>query len=93
MSGIRAAFDPTKADFSNLVASGSSALYISDTIQKAIIEVDEKGTVAAAASAVVVSLRSAAISVKPVVFRADHPFMFIIFDTVTGLILFMGEMQ
>jgi serine protease inhibitor len=92
MAGIHDAFDPAKANFANLVAAGNGDLYISDTIQKAVIEVDEKGTVAAAASAVV-SLRSAVIATKPLVFHADHPFMFVIFDKVTGLILFMGEMQ
>ena len=92
-SGIRDAFDPVKANFANMISGASPGLYISEAIQKAVIEVDEKGTVAAAASAVVVGLRSMAPGTPPIVFQADHPFLFVIFDKVTGLLLFIGETQ
>lgn len=91
--GITDVFDQEKSDFSNMVTgAGAGSLYISDIIQKAIIEVDEKGTVAAAATAVVISTRAAMVNPKPVIhFTADHPFLFIIYDTQSQLILFMGQ--
>lgn len=74
-----------KADFSNMT---TSALAISDIIQKAVIEVDEKGTVAAAATAVV--MFGSAVQ-QPMQFNADHPFLFILYDTQSGVILFIGQ--
>ncbi|KTC96357.1 serpin family protein [Legionella feeleii] len=73
------------ADFSNMT---TSALAISDIIQKAVIEVDEKGTVAAAATAVV--MFGSAVQ-QPMQFNADHPFLFILYDTQSGVILFIGQ--
>lgn len=74
-----------KADFSNIT---TSALAISDMIQKAVIEVDEKGTVAAAATAVV--MFGTAVQ-QPMQFNANHPFLFILYDTQSGVILFIGQ--
>ncbi len=75
------------ADFTGMVADGG--IWISSVIHQAWLAVDEKGTEAAAATAVVMT-RSA----KPRVteFRADHPFMFMIRDRETGAVLFMGRM-
>ncbi len=75
-----------KANFSLMT---DSPLYISKVIQKAIINVDEQGTVASAATAAVVLLGSA-VPEYPV-FNADHPFIYIIFDKQTNVILFMGQ--
>nr|WP_019218262.1 serpin family protein [Legionella tunisiensis] len=74
-----------KASFSNIT---TSALAISDIIQKAVIEVDEQGTVAAAATAVV--MFGAALQ-QPIQFNANHPFLFILYDTKSGIILFIGQ--
>jgi serine protease inhibitor len=75
------------ADFSGM--DGTKDLYISAVIHKAFVAVDEEGTEAAAATGVVVSLKAAP---RPAtVFRADHPFMFIIRDNVSGSILFIGR--
>lgn len=74
-----------QADFSNIT---TSALAISDIIQKAVIEVDEKGTVAAAATAVV--MFGAAVQ-QPIQFNANHPFLFILYETKSGVILFIGQ--
>ncbi len=78
------------ADFSGM--DGAQDLYISDVYHKAYIEVNEEGTEAAAATGVVMNLAAAAPgSEKPVpVFRADHPFIFLIQDNDTGVILFAG---
>lgn len=74
------------ANFSGM--NGKLDLYISAVIHKAFVDVNEQGTEAAAATAVVVGIRSAS---RPIVFRVDHPFMFVICDNETGSILFMGR--
>jgi serpin B len=76
-----------KADFSGM--DGTKELLISKVLHKAFIEVNEEGTEAAAATAVVMKLRAMPQSIE---FRADHPFLFIIRENQTGAILFMGRM-
>jgi serpin B len=66
------------------------ALFIDKVIHQAFIEVNEEGTEAAAATGVVIP-RGA--TQPNEVFRADHPFIFIIQDRVTGAILFMGRVE
>jgi serpin B len=87
--GMTLAFDSERADFSGM--STEEQLFISAVIHKAFVDVNEEGTEAAAATAVM--MRSAAIraSEKPVEFRADHPFVFIIRDNRTESILFLGQ--
>ncbi|XP_039132896.1 serpin-ZX-like isoform X2 [Dioscorea cayenensis subsp. rotundata] len=77
------------ADFSGMILSSSSAdkLFISSVYHKATIEVEEEGTVAAAATGLVAKLMC---YVPPVNFVADHPFMFVIREDVTGALLFFG---
>jgi len=87
--GMKDAFSMRDADFSGM--TGSRDLFISDAVHKAFVEVNEEGTEAAAATGIVMSLRSAARPAPPKVFRADHPFMFVIRDNATGTILFMGR--
>ena len=90
--GMSSAFSDN-ANFSAM--SKSEGLKISEVIHQAFVDVDEKGTEAAAATAVVMAPTSAAVPrepQKPVVFRADHPFLFMIRDNRTGAILFMGRM-
>jgi len=75
------------ADFSGM--DGTKNLFISAVIHKAFVAVDEEGTEAAAATGVVIRLKAAP---RPApVFRADHPFVFIIRDNVSGSILFLGR--
>lgn len=88
--GIRNAFSD-KADFSGI---SEEPLAISDVIHKAFISVAEKGTEAAAATAV--TLTAAAPpgeEQKYKVFRADHPFIFMIINRESGMILFMGRLE
>lgn len=77
------------ADFSGM--DGSRNLFIDEVYHKAYIDVNEEGTEAAAATAVVMN-RSLAPGEPIPVFRADHPFLFLIQDNDTGNILFMGRM-
>jgi serpin B len=76
------------ADFSGM--DGTKDLFISNVIHKAFVDVNEKGTEAAAATAVVMTL--GAMPEPPPVFRADHPFLFLIRDKKSGSILFMGRL-
>ena len=87
--GMPDAFHPGKADFSGM--TGTRDLAISAVVHKAFVEVEEKGTEAAAATAVVMA-RSLAIAAPPPVFRADHPFFFLIRDLRNGSILFLGRL-
>ncbi|GAA0171719.1 protease inhibitor [Lithospermum erythrorhizon] len=65
-------------------------LYVSSIFHKSFIEVNEEGTEAAAASAAVIKLRSLAVPEK-LDFVADHPFLFIIRENMTGVLLFTGQ--
>lgn len=85
--GIVDAFSP-RANFFNLAAE---PIYLSSVIQKAMIEVDEKGTTAAAATAGVMMRASITEPKPPKEFHADHPFMFAIYDAKNKIILFMGQ--
>jgi serine protease inhibitor len=89
--GMRRSFAPDVADFSGITTS--EPLFISNVIHKTFIEVDEQGTEAAAATAMVMVAGCApGEPEEPVVFRADHPFTFLIRDERTGSILFMGRL-
>ena len=79
------------ADFSGM--TGYKDLYISSVIHQAYIKVNEQGTEAAAATAVVMASSSAGPGMGPPVFNADHPFIFIIQEKDTGNILFMGRVN
>lgn len=92
--GITNAFDISKADFAPLLQNPTQqgGLYISAAVQKAMIDVDEKGTVAAAATEVVIEFKSAIVARHPVLkFTADKPFVFVLYDKNSGMILFMGK--
>ena len=84
--GMPSAFSLPPADFSGM--TGTKDLYISKVIHKAYVDVNEEGTEAAAATAVVM-LKS--VAAKPLEFRADHPFIFLIRENKTGSILFIGR--
>jgi serpin B len=87
--GMPAAFHRGAADFSGM--TGTRDLAISAVVHKAFVDVDETGTQAAAATGVAVG-RTMAIAPPPVVFRADHPFLFLIRDNRSGSILFLGRL-
>jgi serpin B len=61
-------------------------------IHKAFVDVNEEGTEAAAATAVMMRALAAPMD-KPKVFKADHPFIYLIRDNRSGVILFMGRLS
>ncbi len=85
--GMQAAFDPQTADFSGI--DGTKELSISDVIHKAFISVDEEGTEAAAATAVV--FRTTSMPITDIQMQIDQPFIFLVQDKPTGTILFLGR--
>ena len=80
-------FSEFKADFSG-ITPGPEKIYVSHVIHKAFVEVNEKGTEAAAATGVVMNARMALMNP---IFCADHPFLFMICHKKSGAILFMGR--
>jgi serine protease inhibitor len=97
---IRAFIDPqlpNGADFAGMCGSTDPMLrlYISKVLHKAFVEVNEKGTEAAAATGDEMIMMKAVGIFKTIpftpVFRADRPFLFLIRDRSTGSILFMGR--
>jgi serpin B len=75
------------ADFSGM--TGNRDLFIADVIHQAFVSVDEAGTEAAAATAVIMA--ELAVPAEPVEVTVDHPFVFLIRDIETGAILFVGR--
>ncbi|RLE37994.1 serpin family protein [Candidatus Woesearchaeota archaeon] len=86
--GMVSAFNAPPADFSGM--DGTKNLKIQNVIHQAFVEVNEEGTEIAAATAVIVGRES--VQITPV-FRADHPFIFIIQQKDTGNILFLGRVS
>lgn len=86
--GMKDAFDPGRADLSGM--DGTRELFVKEVIHKTFVEVNEEGTEAAAATGVVVGVRSA--PAPPPEFRADHPFLFFIRHDATGAVLFIGRL-
>ena len=71
--------------------NGKKDLFISAVVHKAFVDVNEEGTEAAAATAIVMNRMAAMPADQPPVFRADHPFLFLIRHEKSGAILFMGR--
>jgi serpin B len=92
--GMKLAFTG-KADFSNMVSDTNNedgALQVDKVIHQTFIDVDEKGTEAAAATAIgMVRATAFTREEEPIEFRADHPFIYCIMEGETGAVLFMGR--
>jgi len=76
------------ADFSGMT---KRKLMISGVIHQAFVDVNEEGTEAAAATAVIMGLPGPVVT--PISFRANHPFLYLLRDTRTGSILFLGRLS
>lgn len=88
MMGMKEPFSDD-ADFSGM--TDANDLKIDEVIHKAFIEVNESGTEAAAATAVIMVLKSA-LQEESIRFNANHPFIYFIMDKTTGSIIFMGRL-
>jgi len=88
--GMKDAFHHPAADFSGI--DGTHDLYIGLVVHQAVVAVDEQGTEAAAATGVMMPRGGMPRTDKPIVFRADHPFVYVIRDTKTNAVLFMGRL-
>jgi serpin B len=92
-AGIQKAFDANGADFSGMTGrpAGAGRVHIDQIVHRAVIDVAEESTEAAAATAA--GVRSAAIArpITPESFRVDRPFLFYLVDDTTGAILFEGR--
>ena len=93
--GMTAAFEQEKADFTGIAnpPDPRARLYIKDVFHKAFVKVDEKGTEAAAATAVHQPTGAAWPPPKPRVFFANHPFLFFVRHIASGLVLFIGRVS
>ncbi len=89
--GMTTAFRAGEADFTGMTHD-TPPLYLSTVIHEAWVDVNEKGTEAAAATAVGVRAAAAPVA-QPIIFQADHPFLFLIRDRRSGSILFLGRMS
>jgi len=87
--GIVDLFSEGKADLSGI--NKAKELFVSKILHRAYVEVNEEGSEAAAATAVVMMMRS--MPRPPFDFRADHPFLFLIRDNTTKSILFFGRLS
>ena len=90
--GLKKMFEPDVANFKGI---SNNPLHVSDAVQKALIEVDETGTKAAAADTSAFSvgskMRETGLGKKMDYFVADHPFLFFVRDLQTRLVLFQGR--
>ena len=91
--GMRDAFDMKKADFTGMANVPGEPLYIGIVLHKAFIAVDEKGTEAAAATAVMMRAGSAPRPEPPIPFVCDRPFLFFLRHVDTGALLFAGRLS
>ena len=83
--GMGIAFDSRRADFSPMTSTGKRELWISKAIHKAVLEVNETGTEAAAGT--VIEMKKGGLATSLTV---DRPFLFAVRDTHSGAILFMA---
>lgn len=79
------------ADLSGLFAPPAASQYVQDVVQKAHIEVTEAGTTAAAGSGAQMGAGAVPAPRPQVVFDADHPFVYLIRDVISGQVLFLGQ--
>ncbi len=93
--GMIDAFVPFQADFSGIMTPEPlETIFIYDIIHKAFVEVNEEGTEAAAATAVIIGRETmSALPVRPILFRADKPFIFMITHKPSNTVLFLGKMN
>ncbi len=92
--GMDIPFDPGRADFTGISPDAKvNPLFIRDAFHQAFIDVNRKGTEAAAVTAVVVELEAGPHIEKEVTMTVDRPFLFAIVERHTGVVLFLGRVM
>jgi serpin B len=93
--GMPLAFSEAMADFTGIAdpPDPRDGLFISDVFHKGFVRVDEKGTEAAAATAVVMKVRGMSLEALPRELKVNRPFLFLIRDNASGLIVFLGRVS
>jgi serpin B len=86
--GMRVAFEPNRADFTNMSTARGRDLYIKFVKQKTFVDVHEEGTEAAAVTGVGVVPTSIPLTIT---MRVDHPYLFVLRERLSGTILFMAK--
>ncbi len=86
--GMRDAFDAHRADFAGI---GSASFFCSAVLHRCVIDLDEQGTTAAAATAVVMEAGAPPPQLSPMTITADHPFLLVIRHRASGAILFLAR--
>jgi serpin B len=86
--GMGIAFDPTRADFYGIADVRPDRLYLTRVLQKTFVDVNEEGTTAAAATVVGAGITSA-----PPVMVVNRPFLFVLRERFSGVILFIGQVN
>jgi serpin B len=89
--GMPAAFDPDRSNFAGINKEYAEKIYIDQVLHKTFLEVDEKGTEAAAVTSARMTVTSTYPPKEPVIMRIDHPFLFAIRERQTGNVLFIGK--
>jgi len=90
--GMTQAFDKERADLTGIANPMFEKLYIDNALHKAFIDVNENGTEAAAATAIVIGITNCVCEPPPPkIFDADHPFLFALRDVHSGSLLFLGR--
>jgi serpin B len=92
--GVVTAFDKEAASFPAFASPVFDNVYVSDVLHQATVAIDEKGTEASAATAIVLAGLTSSIDPEPAppkVVVADRPFLFVIRDNPTGALLFVGQ--
>lgn len=89
--GIEDAFDELKADFSKIAEVKNENIYINKVVHKTFIEVNEKGTKAAAATGVEVNVTSTIVNEERYTVKLDRPFIYAILDNETNMPIFIGS--
>ena len=90
--GLKSVFEPSKVNFSKLLKESDKDLFISNVFHQATLIVNEKGTTAAAATAVIVGDTESDDESEPIIMKVDHPALFILYDIRYGAILFAGQL-
>uniref|UniRef100_A0A453QQ92 Serpin domain-containing protein n=1 Tax=Aegilops tauschii subsp. strangulata TaxID=200361 RepID=A0A453QQ92_AEGTS len=89
--GLKDAFDPGKADFTDMAEGTFRPLALEEVLHKAVIEVNEEGTEAAAVTAALMFGCASDYPPQCVDFVADHPFAFFVMEEASGAIMFAGH--